>query len=68
MVETNYGRPYTDEHEAMLSFHEGITKHYRVKNNLVFFMDKWNENFVEINLEYTDTEENDYLSIDTRSV
>ena len=56
LVETNYGRPYTDEHEAMLSFTRGITKHYRVKNNLVFFMDKWNENFVEINLEYTDTE------------
>lgn len=54
LVETAYGRPYTENHEVVRTFTRAITKYYRVKDNLVFFMDSWNENILEINLSYTD--------------
>lgn len=53
---TNYGRPYTEEHEAIRSFTQAITKFYRVNDHLLFFMDKWNDRLVEINLNYTGTD------------
>lgn len=54
LVETNYGRPYTENHEVVRTFTRAIIKCYRVKDNLVFFMDSWNENILEINMTYTD--------------
>lgn len=54
LVEANYGRPYTEDHEVVRTFTRAITKCYRVKDNLVFFMDSWNENILEINMAYTD--------------
>lgn len=56
---TNYGRPYTEEHEAVRTFTNVITKFYRVGTNLVFFMDQWNDNIIDIKLKYTDVQGND---------
>ena len=46
-------RPYTSLHEEVRSFSPGIIKHFFVENNLVLFMDKWSENFVNFELNYT---------------
>ena len=53
---TNYGRPYTEDHEAVRTFTNVITKFYRVGSNLVFFMDQWNDNIIDIKLKYTDVQ------------
>ncbi|WP_294140144.1 DUF4998 domain-containing protein [uncultured Sanguibacteroides sp.] len=55
LVITDYARPYTEDHEAVRTFTRAITKFYKVKNNLIFFMDQWNDNIVDIKLNYTDT-------------
>ena len=55
LKETTYGRPYTKQHEIMLAFTRGIVKSYFVKNNMVFFSDQWNQNIVEMKLQYKDT-------------
>lgn len=54
LVETTYGRPYTENHEVVRTFTRAITKFYKVKDNLVCFMDLWNENILNIDLSYTD--------------
>ena len=54
LVETSYGRPYTENHEIVKTFTNAIIKYYRVGKNLVFYMDKWNEDIIEINLNYVD--------------
>ena len=58
LVETNYGRPYTEAHEVIRSFTRGVTKYYKVKNKnaLVYFTDKWNTNIVDMKLHYTGTD------------
>lgn len=45
---TNYGRPYTENHESVRTFTNVITKYYRVGSNLVFFMDQWNDNIIKV--------------------
>lgn len=54
LVLTNYGRPYTEDHETVRTFTNVITKSYRVGTNLVFFMDQWNDNIIEVDLKYKD--------------
>ena len=56
LIVSNYARPYTEDHEAVRTFTRAVTKFYKVKDNLVFFMDQWNDNIVEIKLNYTDTQ------------
>ena len=51
---TDYARPYSYEHEAVRSFSRIISKHYFIDNNLVFFIDNWNDSIVEAKLCYTD--------------
>ena len=51
---TNYGRPYTENHESVRTFTNVITKYYRVGSNLVFFMDQWNDNIIKVDLKYKD--------------
>lgn len=54
MSVVNYGRPYTENHEVVRTFTRAIVRHYKINNNLVMFMDKWNDNIEEIKLHYTD--------------
>lgn len=54
MSVVNYGRPYTENHEVVRTFTSAIVRHYKINNNLVMFMDKWNDNIEEIKLHYTD--------------
>ena len=58
---TNYGRPYTEDHESIRTFTNVITKHYRVGSNLVFFMDQWNDNILEVDLKYKDLKGNEVV-------
>ena len=55
---SEFARPYTSLHEEVRSFSPGIIKHFFVENNLVLFMDKWSENFVNFELNYTRTDGN----------
>lgn len=68
LVETAYGRPYTESHEGLRSFTRGITKFYKVKNHLAFFMDRWNEEIIEINLHYTDIQGDEVIYPLTKDV
>lgn len=57
LVETNYLRPYTESHEMVLAFTQGITKSYRLPGNkFVYFTDTWSENIVEMAMHYTKTD------------
>ncbi|MEY8591991.1 DUF4998 domain-containing protein [Butyricimonas hominis] len=58
LVETMYGRPYTEEHEVVRTFTRGITKFYKIGNNLAFFLDSWSDNIEAITLHYTGTNQN----------
>ena len=48
LVEEVYGRPYTENHEIVLSFTNVITKSWPIgsKNALLCRLDRWNENIV----------------------
>lgn len=48
-----YGRPYTDAHETVRSFTRLIVKHYFIKDRLLLFFSKWNDNVTSATLEYT---------------
>ena len=62
---TTYARPYTENHEIMKTFTQAITKSYRLDDKLIFFMDSWNENIVDIQLHYTDVDgEKQYVHLD----
>lgn len=52
LSETTYARPYTREHEVMNAFTRGVIKSYYVRNKMIFFADKWNDNITEIKLKY----------------
>lgn len=58
LSKAEFARPYTSSHEEVRSFSPGIIKHFFVGNNLVLFMDKWSENFVNFELNYTRTDGN----------
>lgn len=47
-------RPYTESHELVRTFTRGVTKYFRVKNNLVLFFDKWSANIKSLTLNYQD--------------
>lgn len=40
----NYARPYTANHEEVISFGTGVARHFFVDNNLVLFFGTYNEN------------------------
>lgn len=50
---TDYARPYTYDHEAVRSFSRVISKYYYLADNLVFFVDNWNDSIVEAKVRYT---------------
>lgn len=54
LVEEVYGRPYTENHEIVLSFTNVITKSWPIgsKNALLCRLDRWNENIVSAQLKY----------------
>lgn len=58
LSETTYGRPYTKEHEVMNAFTRGVTKAYFVKDKMVFFTDRWNDDIIEMKLKYKDSDGN----------
>lgn len=62
LVETSYGRPYTESHEDLRSFTRGIVNFYPVNDRLVVVLDAKNPNLREINLKYwgTDGKEHDW--------
>lgn len=47
-----YGRPYTSNHEVILSFTRLVTKHYFVKNRLIIFWTNWQEGIETAELNY----------------
>ncbi len=51
-----YGRPFTENHETIKTFTKGLTKYFKVNNNLVLFFDDWNNNIVSLSLDYFDVE------------
>ena len=56
---TNYGRPYTDAHEVVKTFTQGIVKYYRLEdlNTLVYWADIYDEtNVFEMRLHYIGTD------------
>ncbi|WP_187376842.1 MULTISPECIES: DUF4998 domain-containing protein [Butyricimonas] len=55
LVETVYGRPYTESHEVVRTFTNVVTKSWQVGNKLVCRMDQWNENILEVQLKYKNT-------------
>lgn len=57
LVETVYGRPYTEAHEVVRTFTNVVTKFYKMKtkNALLFFMDNWNDHILDIRMHYTNT-------------
>lgn len=59
LAATNYGRPYTDAHEVVKTFTQGIVKFYRLEdlNTLVYWADVYDEtNVFEMRLHYTGTD------------
>ena len=56
LVETQYARPYTQDHEDLRSFTRGIVNFYPVKNNLVMVLDEDNANIFRMVLTYTGTD------------
>lgn len=65
--ETDYERPYTRNHEAMLAFTRGVVKPYFLNNKMLFFADQWNENIVEMKLQYKTPEKETKIYDFTRS-
>ncbi len=56
LVETQYGRPYTESHEDLRSFTRGIVNFYPVNDKLVVILDGMNSNLKEMKLEYWGTD------------
>ena len=52
LPETNYGRPYTYEHEALVGFSTVVIKSFRVKDNVLLFFDSWSASLKEVKLQY----------------
>ena len=53
---TASGRPYTADHEAVLSFTRGMTKYFFVKDRLVVFVGTKTAEIVDFKLHYTGTD------------
>ncbi len=56
LVETQYARPYTEEHEDLNTFTRGIVNFYRLGNKLALFLDEDNENIISANLVFYNTD------------
>ena len=56
LVEQGNGRPYTENHEAVLSFTRGISKYVFLKDNLVLFAGSKTDEMVDFVLHYTGTD------------
>ena len=54
--ESTSGRPYTREHEVMRAFSRGVIKSFFLKDKMIFFTDQWNENILEMKLQYKNTQ------------
>lgn len=54
LSENVYGRPYTPDHEIIRTFTRGLTKYFKVGDNLVLFFDEWQNNIVRMVLNYYD--------------
>lgn len=55
---TDYARPYSYEHEAVRSFSRVISKYYYLDDNLVYYIDNWNDSIVEAKICYTNSVSN----------
>ena len=55
LIEAYSGRPYTRDHELMRSFSQGVLKSYFMKEKMIFFSDQYNDNIVEMKLQYKNT-------------
>ena len=53
-----FARPYTSNHEAILSFTRLLAKHYFVKDRLICFFSTWTDEIESATLEYTKLGEN----------
>lgn len=53
---TDYVRPYSYEHEAVRSFSRVISKYYYLDNNLIYYIDNWNDSIVEAKICYTNSD------------
>lgn len=56
LVETVYGRPYTETHEIVRTFTNVVTKSWQVGNVLICCIDKWNDNIKDVQLQYKNTQ------------
>lgn len=52
LIEAYSGRPYTRDHELMRSFSQGVLKAYFLKGKMIFFSDQYNDNIVDMQLQY----------------
>lgn len=56
LVQQGNGRPYTENHEAVLSFTRGISKYVFLKDNLVLFAGYKTDEMVDFVVHYTGTD------------
>lgn len=59
-----YMRPYTSEHENVMSFTRLVDKHFFVKDRLALVFGEWSENIETASLKYYSNKELKSLSID----
>lgn len=48
-----YGRPYTLDHEIVQTFSRVVIKNFFIRDRLVLFFDKWNNNIQSAEMSYT---------------
>lgn len=60
IVQTEYGRPYTETHEDLRSFTRGIVNFYPIGDKMVVTLDRSNSNLKEINLKYWGTDKKEH--------
>ncbi len=63
-----YVRPYTSEHENVMSFTRLVSKHFFVKNRLALVFDEWSDNIETATLCYYSGEKRDSLIIDSEFI
>lgn len=56
LTNTIYGRPYTNNHEEVLSFTRVIAKHFYLGNNLIMLFSGWQNGLESAILKYTKTD------------
>lgn len=56
LIETVYGRPFTKNHEIVLTFTNVIAKSWQVGNKLVCRMDQWNDYIQKVILKYKNSQ------------